>query len=278
LWVSGKKFLNLLSKLPGVYMTNRNTQYGTADLHMHTTVSDGTMSPQAVVNDVIINNILAQKDHTRITLNVIAITDHDSIQGGLVANEYLKTYFEEEFPQIIIGAEVSSKAGHILGLCLTKNIPPRMNAEDTIDAIHEQGGIAIAAHPYAYIPFLKELKGIGKLIHDRRIAPKIDAVEIRNSNPTEVINNYISQMVNAVYYKKPVCGGSDSHFQSAIGRAYTKFPGSTRADLIKAIQRGTTRGYGNVYGPFAIYTYIKDRLAWKQFCIDDPIHRIYHDW
>ena len=254
------------------------TQYGVADLHMHTTVSDGTMSPQAVVNDIVINNLLAQKDPKRITFNVIAITDHDSIQGGLVADDYLKTYYEDEPLQIIIGAEVSSKAGHILGLCLKENIPPRMTAEDTIDAIHEQGGIAIAAHPYAYIPFLKELKGIGKLIHDKRIGPKIDAIEIRNSNPTEVINNYITQIVNAAHYKKPVCGGSDSHFQWAIGRAFTRFPGRTKEELIKAIKNGTTKGHGNVYGPFAVYKYIKDRLAWKQFCMDDPIHRVYHNW
>jgi predicted metal-dependent phosphoesterase TrpH len=259
-------------------MTNRNAQYGAADLHMHTTVSDGTMSPQAVVNDVIINNLIAQKDPTRIKLDVIAITDHDSIQGGLVADDYLKTYFEDDPLQIIIGAEVSSKAGHILGLFLTKNIRPRMSAEDTIDAIHEQGGIAIAAHPYAYIPFLKELKGIAKLIYDKRIAPKIDAIEIRNSNPTEVLNNYITQIVNATHYKKPVCGGSDSHFQSAIGRAYTMFPGRSKEDLIKAIKNGTTKGYGNVYGPLAIYRYVKDRLEWKQFCMFDPIHRVYHDW
>jgi predicted metal-dependent phosphoesterase TrpH len=259
-------------------MTNRNTQYGAADLHMHTTVSDGTMSPQAVVNDVVINNLLAEQNHKRITLNVIAITDHDSIQGGLVADDYLRTYYENESLQIIIGAEVSSRAGHILGLCLTKDIESRMSAEDTIDAIHEQGGIAIAAHPYAYIPFLKGLKGIGKLIHDKRIAAKVDAIEIRNSNPTEVLNNYITQIVNAAYYKRPVCGGSDSHFQSAIGRAYTRFPGSTKEDLIRAIQNGTTQGYGNVYGPLTVYAYIKDRLAWKQFCLNDPIRRVYHDW
>jgi len=259
-------------------MNKHNTQFGIADLHMHTTVSDGTMSPQAVVNDIIINNLLAKKDPSRTAINVIAITDHDNIQGGIVALDYKNAFYDDEPLDIIIGAEVSSKAGHIIGLNLKENIPPRMNAEETIDAIHEQGGIAIAAHPYAYIPFLKELKGIGKLIHDKRIAPKIDAIEIRNSNPTEVINNYITQIVNALHYKKPVCGGSDSHFQSAIGRAYTRFPGSTKEDLMRAIQHGTIRGHGNVYGPLAIYSYIKDRLAWKQFCLNDPIHRVYHDW
>jgi len=268
----------LPQELTGVFMPHQNTRYGVADLHMHTTVSDGTMSPQAVVNDVIINNLLAETDPHKIHIDVIAITDHDSIQGGLVASDYLNTMYDETQLQIIIGAEVTSADGHILGLRLKRNIPARMSAEETIDAIHEQGGIAIAAHPYSYVPFLKELKGIAKLIHDKNVAPKIDAIEIRNSNPTEVINNYITQIINNTHYKKPVCGGSDSHFQSAIGRAFTRFPGKTKEDLYRAIKNGTTMAHGNVYGPFAVYRYVKDRFAWKHFCLDDPIHRVYHDW
>ena len=94
---------------------------------------------------------------------------------------------------------------------------------------------------------------------------KIDAIEVRNSNPTEVINNYITQLVNKAHFKRPECGGSDSHFQSAVGRAYTIFPGTSKDDLIKAIQHGTIKGHGNVYGPLSIIKYIKDRLDWKHF-------------
>jgi len=259
-------------------MLINNTQYGIADLHMHTTVSDGTMSPQAVVNEILIQNLLAQRKGKGIVFDIIAVTDHDTIQGGLVAKNYLADHYEYPDFQIIIGAEISSADGHILGLHLTKNIAPHMSAEDTIRAIHDQGGIAIAAHPYSYIPFLKELKGIGKLIYNERVAPYLDAVEIRNSNPTEIINNYIAQLVNYLHYKKPTCGGSDSHFQSAIGCTYTIFPGNTIEDLLSALKSGTTLAHGYVYGPLSVYSYLRDRLAWKHFCLEDPIHRVFHDW
>lgn len=251
---------------------------GIADLHMHTTVSDGTMSPQAVVNEVVIQNLIAERSGNGKIFDVIAITDHDAIQGALVAEDYLFTHFDKTVLQIIIGAEISSSDGHILALNIKKDIPANLSAEETIDAIHKQGGLAIAAHPYAYIPFLKGLKGIGKLIYDENVGRKLDAVEIRNANPTETINNYIAQLMNALYFNKPVCGGSDSHFQTAIGKAYTLFDGHTKEDLFSAIKHHSTKAGGNIYGPIAIYHYIHDRLKWKQFCLADPIHRVYHDW
>lgn len=252
--------------------------YGLADLHMHTTVSDGTMSPQAVVNEVVIQNLIAEREGRRRIFDVIAITDHDAIQGATTAIEYLNDHYEAGTMDIIVGAEISSKDGHILALDIKKNIRKDLPALDTIKMIHEQGGIAIAAHPFAYIPFMKGLKGIGKLICDEKVGPELDAIEIRNANPTETINNFITQAVNSFYFRKPVCGGSDSHFQSAIGKSFTIFEGKTKEELLASLKSGKTKAKGYVYGLPALFTYVRDRLKWKNFCLEDPLHRVFHDW
>jgi predicted metal-dependent phosphoesterase TrpH len=123
--------------------------FSRADLHMHTTASDGTLSPQALVNAVLIHQLKMKEP----VLRVIAITDHDTLAGAWTALEFQRALHAESDLEIIPGAEISSADGHILALNIKKNIPKRMSAAKTIAAIHEQGGLAIAAHPYAYFPF-----------------------------------------------------------------------------------------------------------------------------
>jgi predicted metal-dependent phosphoesterase TrpH len=248
-----------------------------ADLHMHTTASDGTLSPQALVNAV----LLYQHNMMEPVLRVIAVTDHDTLAGAWTALEFRNALHAEADLEIIPGAEISSADGHIIALNIRKNIAKRLSAAATIDAIHDQGGLAIAAHPYAYIPFikkLKKLKGVKGLIADPVVGRALDAIEVCNANPTEVLNNHFARWVNRSHLKRPEVGGSDSHFLSAVARAGTVFPGRTADDLMRAIREGTTRAVGSVYGPLSLYQYARDRLAWKQFCQEDPIVRVFHDW
>ncbi len=245
-----------------------------ADLHMHTTASDGTLSPQALVNAV----LLLQRHMKEPVLRVIAITDHDTLAGAWTALEFQRALRAEAELQIIPGAEISSADGHIIALNIRKNIAKRLSAAATIDAIHDQGGLAIAAHPYAYFPLIKGLKGIKALIADPVVGRALDAVEVCNANPTEALNNHFARLVNWSHLKRPEVGGSNSHFLSAMARAGTLFPGRTADDLMRAIREGTTRAVGSVYGPISLYQYARDRLAWKQFCQEDPIVRVFHDW
>jgi predicted metal-dependent phosphoesterase TrpH len=108
---------------------------GTADLHIHTHFSDGADSPR---------DVLRWAERKR--LDVIAITDHDTIEGARVAAQLARE--SRSNPDVIIGEEVSSADGHILGLFLTERVPPGLSAEETVAAIHEQGGLAVAAHPF----------------------------------------------------------------------------------------------------------------------------------
>ncbi len=106
-----------------------------ADLHIHSDHSDGLASIPEIMDYV------AEKTD----LKVIAITDHNTIEGALFAKSLEDMY---EF-EVVIGEEVSSTSGHILGLFLTEPVPPRMSPIETIAAITEQDGLAIIPHPFA---------------------------------------------------------------------------------------------------------------------------------
>ena len=94
---------------------------GRADLHMHTTASDGWPEPSQLV------------DRARLAgLDVIAVTDHDTIQGALRAAEYAATFSKLH---VVIGEEVSSRNGHIVGLFLERRVRPGMSAAATVHAV-----------------------------------------------------------------------------------------------------------------------------------------------
>src|SRR5579872_4483044 len=94
------------------------TSPGRADLHMHTRFSDGWPSPAELVDHV--------ARHTR--LHVIAVTDHDTIEGALRARERAARRSRLE---VIIGEEVTSSDGHILALFIEKRDRPGMSAAAT---------------------------------------------------------------------------------------------------------------------------------------------------
>src|SRR5258708_2915195 len=99
---------------------------GRADLHMHSTYSDGIGTIQQVF------------DYTqeKTNLDVIALTDHDVIEGALRAREiWSKGAYRFDF---IVGEEVSTRSGHLLALFIEKRIPPHLSMEDSIDLIHAQ--------------------------------------------------------------------------------------------------------------------------------------------
>src|SRR5690348_3820967 len=102
---------------------------------MHSTYSDGYQTVSTILNYV---------EH-RTDLDVIAITDHDCIDGAFVAKDLVAKNHSRL--QIIPGAEISTRDGHLLALNIERIIPPDLSMIETIQAIHEQGGLAVVAHP-----------------------------------------------------------------------------------------------------------------------------------
>lgn len=211
--------------LPGVGCT-AVVSPGKADLHMHTNASDGWPTPQELV------------EHARITaLDVIAVTDHDTIDGALRAAEHAA---RRGRVHVIVGEEVSSRDGHIVGLFLEKRVRPRMSAAATVEAIHEQDGLAIAVHPFWRTERRRRrtggpVHGVGWLAAEL----DFDAVEVENATPGFYVFNQLARRLNDGLSSAEV-GGSDAHILDAVGRAYTEFPGRTPKALRQAIVAGET--------------------------------------
>ena len=198
---------------------------GQADLHMHTNLSDGWPSPAELVDHVARNT----------DLNVIAVTDHDTIEGALRAAERAARRRKIE---VIIGEEVSSRDGHILALFLESRVRPGMSAAATVHAIHDQGGIAIAAHPF----WRSHRQGRSGPVHGVGwLAAELDfdGIEVENGTPGFYVVNRFAHRLNLGREASEI-GSSDAHILDAIGRAYTTFPGRTAADVRLAIETGQT--------------------------------------
>lgn len=197
---------------------------GRADLHMHTTFSDGWPEPHQLV------------DHARsVGLDVIAVTDHDTIEGALRAAEHAERRTKLH---VVIGEEVSSRDGHIVGLFLERRIRPGMSGAATVHAIHDQGGIAVAVHPFWRTQRRTRggpVHGVGWLAAEL----DFDAIEVENATPGFYFFNQLARRLNMGLGAAEL-GGSDAHILDAVGRAYTSFSGRTGKALRTAIESGKT--------------------------------------
>jgi predicted metal-dependent phosphoesterase TrpH len=221
------------------------SQLGKADLHIHSNYSDARPTIKEILEFV----------QNETDLDIIAICDHDTIEGALKAKNMAKKN-KYRF-EIIIGEEVSSKEGHVLGLFLSKTIPPGLSAKETIAKIKSQGGIVIAPHPL-YHTRLKSnhpiMDGLG-LISLLKEKDNIDGVEVINGNPALRKENIEAHFVNETLLFKSEIGGSDAHILEAIGKGYTIFEGKTATELKEAILNGQTRAMSNQWGFFATLRY-----------------------
>lgn len=208
-----------------------NPLWSFADLHLHTTASDGTATPREVLEWV--------RDRT--DLSVVAITDHNTIDGALEAAELAK--HGEYRVEVIVGQEVESADGHIIGLWTPERVPIGMSAEETVAAIHEQGGFAVAAHPFAPRWWHKHGLCRGEVeIYD---SVAFDGFEIANSTPLLFNANPLARMYYEVNRRRlAATGGSDAHILAAIGSSRTVFRGSSGEDLRRCLEARETTARG----------------------------------
>jgi predicted metal-dependent phosphoesterase TrpH len=204
------------------------TPWSAADLHIHTTASDGVASPEMVLDWVCNETDLA----------VIAITDHNTNAGGLEAAELARS---GRYPvEVVVGQEVESADGHIIGLWTPDLVGPGMPAAATVAAIHAQDGIASAAHPFA--PRFWARAGLDRGDRDVYDATDFDAIEIANSTPLLFLSNWFARFYWTTHHQRLACtGGSDAHILPVIGSSRTFFPGTTAADLRVALEKHQTK-------------------------------------
>ncbi len=163
------------------------------DMHIHSIYSsDGNVPVEMILK-------IAKKKG----LDAIAITDHNEIRGALKAKKL-------RIIPVIVGIEVSTSKGHVLGYDIDCQIPRHLSVEETIEKIHDCGGFAVAAHPYRF------WSGIGEkeVIKNAEI---FDAVEIFNGRCKKSSNKKARKLAERL--GKGFTAGSDAHFSYEIGKA-----------------------------------------------------------
>ena len=208
--------------------------WGVAELHCHTTASDGVISPEALVE-------IAE----RLGLDVLAVTDHDTIDGALRARDHaLATGARVD---VIVGMEVTTRRqDHIVGLFLERPPPIFRSVPDTVDAIQAQGGLAIVTHPFLGLPSSISARRLRETLQHCRF----DGIEAENpymrQGARDRLAAFLRDQGEGVGAQ---IGASDAHFGD-LAKAVTLFQGRSAADLRRAIQeRSTIPGIGRVQHP-----------------------------
>jgi predicted metal-dependent phosphoesterase TrpH len=138
-------------------------------------------------------------------LDGLAITDHNKVKGSLIAKKVAKRF--KNFT-IITGSEIQTQSGDFIALGIKEDIPKNLSLEETIEKIHDLGGIGVAPHPFGRYIFRKCVKEDGV---------KADAIEVFNASLTSIQNKRALQL--AKNFKKPVTAGSDAHSTKEVGNA-----------------------------------------------------------
>ncbi len=166
-----------------------------ADLHVHTTYSkDSLITPKDLV-------YYAKKRG----LNAVAVTDHNQLDGAY------KIAKETDF-LIIPGMEVSSADGHIVALNIHELIPKGYSAVETVERIHQAGGVAVACHPYVLF------KGCLK----EKVCATFDAIEVINARAIPFNRSVRRAQETADRLKLARVAGTDAHYGPQIGFSYTE--------------------------------------------------------
>ena len=165
-------------------------------IHLHTDYSyDSNISVEVLADFIERENI-----------GCVAVTDHDTIMG---AERLAKT----TGARVIVGEEVSTSEGHLIGLFLNEHVSPGMSALNTARAIHDQGGVVLVPHP-----FIRALScGLGDTTW--RIAPNIDAVEVCNAQNLFPRADRLARRF-AEKTALPMYVGADSHDRTSIAPCY----------------------------------------------------------
>ena len=217
------------------------------DPHIHSIYSGDSDSQ--------IKDILKQAKKTG--LDAIAISDHNTVKGSKVAIEKSKDMDILVVPSI----EISTKNGHMLGFGATENIPRGLSAIETVEKIHDAGGLAIVPHPYSYYRH-----GLFTKIDDNL---QIDGVEVKNARYILGYSNNKGKKLSQKH-NIPEFGASDSHFIKSIGDCYTEIDcQKTVDDVLDAIVKNKTKAIGGHTSNFKIFANVIRRRRQKEKPIPD---------
>jgi predicted metal-dependent phosphoesterase TrpH len=114
---------------------------------------------------------------------------------------------------------------------------------ETIALIHARGGLAIAPHPLSYLTFSIGERAL-RALHAASEECRIDGIELVNPSYAGRVRSRRASLLNEELLGAAETGSSDAHHAQLVGTAWTDFPGTTAADLRRAILERTTKPDG----------------------------------
>ncbi len=192
-----------------------------ADFHIHTRYSmDCTTHLEEIISRCLETGI-----------NCIAVTDHDAIEGAFEMQRLAPF-------TVIIGEEILTPQGEIIGMFLKEKIPTALPIEEAASRIRAQGGLVCLPHPFDGLRGLK--------INRQRLealAAQIDMLEVFNArSPLLRYSNKARDFARK--FGIPGTAGSDAHSPAEIGNTYVEMPEfKGRDDFLQALQQGKAHGH-----------------------------------
>lgn len=192
------------------------------DLHSHTMWSgDSTTTPDELEQAVVEAGI-----------DVLCITDHNAVRGAVELAGRLPC-------RVVVGEELRTHAGEIIGLFLTERVPFGVSPREAAERIRAQGGVVYVPHPFD--PMRRNLAE--PVLHDLARAGLLDAVEAWNAKTSlRSLNEQAAAFAAA--YDLPAGAGSDAHVPDAIGAAYVEMPDfDGPREFLAALQEAVVVGH-----------------------------------
>ncbi|HEX6473644.1 MAG TPA: PHP-associated domain-containing protein [Candidatus Limnocylindria bacterium] len=213
-------------------MTRNGGARGKADMHLHTLYSDGTAAVEALLRHI----------ETLTDLDLVAITDHERLDGALRARE-IHAAGDFRF-ELVVGEEITTRRGHVLALFIEERIPALRPLPETLERIHDQGGLAIAAHPLAPLTPSLGRRSLIALHNESDPRHRLDAIELFNPSAAGQARGAERRSLNQRVLKLAAVGNSDAHVLEHVATGWTWFPGSTAAEYRQAIGERSTEPAG----------------------------------
>ena len=188
-----------------------------ADLHVHTEFSFDCTTPL----EKLIQRCLKQN------IGCLAVTDHNTIQGAVKVKEMAPF-------KVIVGEEIKTREGDLIGLFLQEEVPPGLSVVETAKLVKEQGGLVSLPHPFdRFRGSAMSEKGMAELLP---LTDVIEAFNARNTLPSA--DRKAGELAST--HGVALCAVSDAHSLGEIGKAYSLVPDFNYGprDFLEALRQG----------------------------------------
>jgi len=221
--ISGLKDMNRYMRCGNYYRKGMDLHRGESgtlrfDMHVHSHYSSDSKTPiQSIVESWERFGVLP------------LVCDHNTIAGSVKVYKEICSK-DPDIPAIHV-EEILTSEGEIIGIFLQEEIPPYLSADETLDAICDQGAVSIVPHPFcSFRSTVIRAAVLDRIIH------RVDIIEGFNGRAVDERDNYYARRF-AVLHGKPVSAGSDAHTPEELGLTYVALQAfSSPAELIRSIR------------------------------------------